>query len=90
MHFLVCDSDMISECVMPQQTVSGISTSENLLECQDSSLEKDDACNPASVSDCFRDHFRLRKLLVTDKSKHCNKVYFLTIFIFDIMITEYT
>ena len=65
---------MMSESVSRQLTVSGISRAENLRECQELFLDKD-VGSPDSVSDSDRDHLRLRKLLVSDRSKHCNKVF---------------
>lgn len=54
--------------------MSGNLRAENYRDRQDSSLVKEDSGSPDSSADSQREQFRLRKLLVGDKSKHCNKV----------------
>lgn len=55
--------------------MSGVSRVENWQDPQDLFIEKEDVGSPDSVSDAYRDHLRLRKLFVNDKSKVCHKVF---------------
>jgi len=72
--FTVGYSDQLPECVLCLQNVSGNSRADNYPDRQDLPLVKDDGGSPGSSSDSQKEHLRLRKLLVGDKSKHCNKV----------------
>lgn len=64
----------LSEYELCLQIVGAVSRPKNLFDNQDLLLENVDGGSPECLTDSCKDHVRLRKLLVGEKSTTCNKV----------------